>query len=78
MAGEGGDVDVVKAVAPEQSPENREDTDQVAQETSDQEGAQSLIFAHGPPPPPPNGPAVSQTRSKNINNLQQKNILLTN
>ena len=65
LAGENEGVEVVKAVAPEQSPEKREDTDQVAQETVDQEGAQSLLFAHGPPPPPPpNGPAAPQTRSK--------------
>lgn len=58
-----GEVEVVKAVVPDQSPEKREDTDQVAQETNDQDGAPSLLYPHGPPPPQ-NGPGAAQTRSK--------------
>lgn len=48
----GDDVEVVKAVSPDEAPERSDDPDQVALESVDQEGAPTLHFQHGPPPPP--------------------------
>ncbi|XP_055708935.1 uncharacterized protein LOC129805194 [Phlebotomus papatasi] len=57
----GDDVEVVKAVSPDEAPERSDDPDQVALESVDQEGAPTLHFQHGPPPPP--GPSAPKLAS---------------
>jgi predicted Zn-dependent peptidase len=56
------EVDVVKAVAAEEIEKREDDSDQVALESIDQDGPQSLHghgFAHPPPPGPGRGNFMS-------------------
>lgn len=45
------DIEVVKAIAPEEGNERGDDSDQVALESVDQDGSPTLLYQQHPPPP---------------------------